>query len=73
MRSPDHKEEIISVCPTSQFYPSYNLAENWMVSIYLGHFLGIDKASDVQTNLNFKFVDGSGLEIFSIAEFIFKY
>ena len=26
----------------------YNLAENWLVAIYLGHFLGIDKASDVQ-------------------------
>ena len=51
MRSPDHEEETISVCPTPQFYPSYNLAENWMVAIYLGHFLGIDKASDVQTNL----------------------
>jgi hypothetical protein len=51
MRSPDHKEEIILVCPTPQFYPSYNLAENWMVAIYLGHFLDIDKASDVQTNL----------------------
>jgi hypothetical protein len=72
MRSPDHKEEVISVCSTPQFYPSYNFAENWMVAIYLGHFLGIDKAIGVQTNLNCKFLDGSGLDIFSIAEFIFK-
>ena len=45
-----------------------------MVAINLGHFLDIDKASDVQTAFKFyKFLNGSGLGYCSIAEFIFKF
>ena len=44
-----------------------------MVAINLGHFLDIDKASDVQTAFKFyKFLNGSGLGYCSITEFKFK-